>query len=356
VKFRSPAQARFLCAIFFSLWMAGLIGCSKSKPGPDVVANVNGRKIMRAELEKYYGNQTAGNPQAPLGEQASSLRLSILEDLIQQEIMLQRAEKLGLIATDEEVDSKLNELKAPYTQEQFEKRLTEKKLTADDLKREIRRNLTVEKVLNKEVNSKVNITDGDITDYYGQHKAEFNYVEPEYHLARIVVSTQPNPQVHNLKSDKAQNDTQARAKIQQLLNRLESGEDFATVAMNYSEDPDTSSNGGDMGFVPESAMKSTDAAIREAVAKMQPGHISGVLPLLMPGTHQPVEYMILKMISREPAGQRDLNDPRVQQRIHEELRQAREQLLRAAFSEVARNEAKVDNYLAEEIMAKSAKK
>src|SRR5205085_10253155 len=97
VTFRSPAQARFLCAIFFSLWMAGLIGCSKSKPGPDVVASVNGRKIMRAEVEKYYGNQTAGNPQAPICEQASSLRITILEDLIQQEIMLQLPENPVLI-------------------------------------------------------------------------------------------------------------------------------------------------------------------------------------------------------------------------------------------------------------------
>lgn len=346
------AAALLLAATLPSLFA----GCGKSKPEPDVMATVNGRKIMRAELEKYYDNQIAGAPQTPTGEQATSLRLSILEDLIQQEIMLQRAEKLGLMATDEEVDSKLNELKAPYTQEQFEKRLNEKKLTADDLKREIRRNLTVDKVLNKEVNSKVNITDADITEYYNSHKTEFNYVEPEYHLARIMVTTRPNPQVHNLKNDKAQNDAQARQKIQQLLNRLESGEDFANVAMNYSEDPDTASNGGDMGFVPESALKSTDTVIREAIGRLQPGQTSGVLPLTLPSTHETVEYMIVKLLVKEPAGQRDLNDPRVQQRIHEELRQTREQLLRAAFSEVARNGAKVENYLADEVMTQAGSK
>ena len=108
---------------------------------------------------------------------------------------MQRAEKLGLLATDEEVNSKLAEIKAPYTQEEFDKRLKERKLTLDDFKRDLRRSITVDKVLNKEVTSKINITDDDITSYYNQHKAEFNLIEPQYHLAQILVTTQPNPQV-----------------------------------------------------------------------------------------------------------------------------------------------------------------
>src|SRR5690348_1866429 len=330
-----------------------LAGCSGGKPGKDVVATVNGRNIMRSELDKYYDNQTSSSPQKPTGEQAASLRLSILKDLVDSEIMLQRAEKLGLMATDEEVDSKLNELKAPYTQEEFDKRLKDKHLTVDDLKREIRRNSTVEKVLNKEINSKISITDSDISDYYNAHKSEFNLVEPQYHLARIVVTTQPNPQIHNLKNDKAQNDAQAKQKIQELLNRVQSGEDFSTLAMNYSEDPDTSSNGGDMGFVPESAFRSTDPQIREAVSKMKPGQVSGVIPLSSPGSKQTAEYVIIKLLAKEPAGQRDLNDPRVQQSIREQLRQSKEQLLKAAYYEVIRDEAKVRNYLADDILKDS---
>jgi len=81
---------------------------------------VNGRPLSRAEVDKYYENQSASAPQKPSGEQAQSLRLNILKQLIDQEIMMQRAEKLGLLATDEEVDRKLNELKAPYTKEQFD--------------------------------------------------------------------------------------------------------------------------------------------------------------------------------------------------------------------------------------------
>ncbi len=70
-------------------------------------------------------------------------------------------------------------------------------------------------MLNKEVTSKINITDDDITGYYNQHKAEFNLIEPQYHLAQILVTTQPNPQTKNV-ANKAQNDAEARKKIQMI--------------------------------------------------------------------------------------------------------------------------------------------
>ena len=79
------------------------------------------------------------------------------------------------------------------------------------------------------------------------------------------MTTTPNPQVHNLKNDKAQNEADARKKIQMITNRLDSGDDFGTLAMNYSEDPETSGNGGDLGFAPESSLKNTDPVTRDAV-------------------------------------------------------------------------------------------
>ena len=67
-----------------------------------------------------------------------------------------------------------------------------------------------------------------------------------------------------------------------------------------------------------------------------------------------IGYRILKLIAREPAGQRELSDPRVQTAIRQQLRERREQLLRAAYYEVVRNEAKIDNYLAEDLLKNSA--
>ncbi len=347
-------EASAFLVLFVAL--AGVAGCKTGQSTADAAARVNGRVIERAEVEKYYKNQTSGAPQQPLGEQSTSLRLSILRDLVDQEIMMQRAEKLGLLATDAEVDVKVTEFKAPYTQEEFEKRLKERNLTADDLRRDLRRNLAIQKVLNKEISSKISISDGDVNAYWEEHKAEFNLIEPRYHLAQILVTTQPNPQVRNLKNSKAQNEPEARKKVQEILNRLESGEDFATLAMNYSEDPQTASNGGDLGFAPESALRSgEDPAIRDAVLRLKPGETTNVITIGNPRTRQVMGFRIVRLVAKEPAGQRELSDPRVQQIIREQLRERREQLLKAAYYEVVRNEAKVENYLAQEILDSSGK-
>lgn len=313
------------------------------------MATVDGRKIFRSDVDKYYDNQVASAQQAPTGEQATALRLNILHQMIDDEILMRRAEKLGLLATDEEVDRKFNEIKSPFTQEEFDQRLKDRKITLADFKRDIRRSITVDKVMNKEVSSKINVTDQDITSYYNAHKAEFNLIEPQYHLAQIMVTPTPNPQAQN-QNDKAQNEVDARKKIQMIANRLDSGDDFATLAMRYSEDPETSGNGGDLGTIPESSLRSTDPLTRDAVMKLRPGQYSPIVTVINPGTKQAVGFRIVKLVSKEPAGQRELNDPRVQQAIRTQLHDRREQLLKAAYYEVLRDSAKVENYYAKAIL------
>jgi peptidyl-prolyl cis-trans isomerase SurA len=340
----------FLTVLLAVPFLAVSLGCGTKMAGDDVAATVDGRKITRADLDKYYENQTAGSQQQPSGEQATSLHLSILHQLVDFEILMRRAEKLGLLATDDEVERKLNEIKSPYTKEEFDARMKEKKLTLDDFKRDLRRQLTVDKVLNKEVTSKINVTDQDISNYYNAHKSEFNLVEPQYHLAQIFVTTAPNPQVHNLKNDKAQNEADARKKIQMIVNRLDSGDDFGTLAMEYSEDTETSGNGGDLGFTPESALKNTDPVTRDAVTKLKPGQYTTVITVINPMTKQLVGFRIVKLIAKESAGQRELSDPRVQEAIRSQLRDRREQLLKAAYYEVLRDQARVQNYYAEKVL------
>lgn len=341
---------RSLLAVFAASFALLFTACQSKSGGPDVMASVDGRRILRADVDKYYQNQTAGSDQQPAGEQATSLRLSILRELIDDEILMRRAEKLGLLATDEEVERKLNEIKSPYTADQFDQKLKEKKITLDDFKHDLRRSLTVEKVLNKEITSKINVTDQDITDYYNAHKAEFNLIETQYHLAQIFVTPMPNPQVHNLKNDKAQNEAEARKKIQMLSNRLDSGDDFATLAMNYSEDPETAGNGGDLGFTPESALQRTDSSTRDLVMKLKPGQYSQVISVVDPASKRLIGFRIVKVVAKEPAGQRELQDPRVQQAIRSQLRDRREQLLKAAYYEVLRDSAKVQNYYAQDVL------
>jgi peptidyl-prolyl cis-trans isomerase SurA len=333
------------------LLLFSLSGCNTTKETEGVMATVNGRKILRTEVDKYYNNQTADAPQKPTDEQADTLRLNILKQLVDNEILMQRAEKLGLLATDDEVNSKLAEIKAPFSQQEFDKRLADRNITLADFKADLRRSITVDKVLNKEITSKINITDDDITAYYNQHKAEFNLIEPQFHLAQILVTTQPNPQARNV-ANKAQNDAEAKKKIQVIQNRLDSGEDFGSVAMNFSEQPETAQNGGDLGFVPESSLKGDKPAF-DMINKLKPGQYSTVLIVGDPNSHQVFGYRIVRLISKEQAGQRELQDPRVQQAIREQLRDRREQLLKAAYYEVIRDEAKVENFFAESILKKA---
>jgi peptidyl-prolyl cis-trans isomerase SurA len=266
-------------------------------------------------------------------------KLELLRSLIDNEIMVQRAEKASLMATDADVEAKLNELRSPYTQEEFQRQLQSRKMTLEDLKAQLRRDLSVAKLFNKEITSHINISDKDIENFYNANRASFNLVEPQMHLAQILVTPAPNPEVRNLKNDKAQNDEQAQKKILNLLARIRQGEDFAQLAQNYSEDPASAQNGGDLGFISESALERASPELRKTVLSIPPGQVSGVL-------RTQEGYRILKVIAREPAGQRELNDPRVQQSIRETLQNRKDQLLRAAYVEVARNEAEVVNYLA----------
>lgn len=330
-------------------------GC-KQGHNADVMATVNGHAIMKADLDKAYQTQLGDPSQQqrhPSQEQEDSLKLNLLREMIDEEIVEQRAAKMNLTATNEEVDAKLAEMKAQYTEEQFEQRLKASNHTLDDVRHDLRRSLTINKLLNKEINSKITVTDSDVAAYYNVHKAEFNLPETQYHLAQITVTDVPSAQPGNLQNSKATNDVDAKKKIQALKNRLDSGEDFGAIAMNFSEQPETAPNGGDMGFVGESQMHA-DPAIFNAVTKLKAGEITEILPLLDGQTKKPAGYAIYKLLAKEPAGQRELNDPRVQQAIRQQLHDSRSQLLKNAYLETLHDQAKVENFYAEQIFKNDA--
>src|ERR1700736_902342 len=129
---RAPTGALILLAV--------LVGCNRAAPA-NVAATVNGRAITYAELNKQFESQFGGGGERSSGDQALIQKLEVLRTLVDNEIMLQRAEKLGLMAVDADVEAKFNELKAPYTQEEFERQLRNRKMTAEDLKAQLRRDL-----------------------------------------------------------------------------------------------------------------------------------------------------------------------------------------------------------------------
>ncbi|HXR39742.1 MAG TPA: SurA N-terminal domain-containing protein [Terracidiphilus sp.] len=340
--------------------LGSVAGCHRA-PAPDVMATVNGKDILRADLDRKYQTwkmSQGESPQEPSAEQVDLARLAILRQMIDEEILQQRAAKLNVTASDEDVNAKLTEMKAPYTQEEFDKQLKQRNETLDNLKAELRQGLTENKLLNKEIDSKINITDAEITGYYEAHKADFNFIEPRYNIARIVVTNAPSQQTTNLQNNKASGEADAKNKIQALHQKLENGEDFGVVAMNFSEDKDSASNGGDMGFVTESQLHgAASAEVYDAISKLKPGQFSEVLPINGGPTpsRKPIGYAIYKLISKEAAGQRTLNDVRVQQAIRQSLRDGHAQLLKNAYFEVLRDDAKVHNYLADQILREGAK-
>ncbi len=340
-------RAAATLGILAALVCAG--ACKKqAAPSPDVWATVNGKEIKRDEVEKYYRSRVNPEGQEPSQEEALSLKLNILDELVNQEILLERAKSLGLEASDGEVEDKFTEAKSPFTEEEFQRKLKESGGTVDDLKRDIRRQLSIQKLINKEVVAKISITDQDVSDFYNQNRAQFNVAETQYRIAQIVVTPRKDPQVRNRKNDDATNDAEARSKCASLMNRLNHGADFAQLAMDYSEDPVTAATGGDLGFISESALNQSDPALKKAVLALKPGQISGVITLRD-------SYRILKLIAREAPGQRELADPQVQQSIRDALRSRKEQLLRAAYLATARDATKVTNYLARLVVDSAGK-
>jgi peptidyl-prolyl cis-trans isomerase SurA len=336
-------------AIELCLLLALFLGACRQVVSPDVAATVNGRPITYAEVDRLLATQVPNTQSKTDDDQVKELKLEMLRTLIDGEIMLQKAEKEGLLASDSDVDAKFNELKAPYTQDEFKRQLSERHMSETEFKAQLRRELSINKLINKEIGSHISITDADVAQFYNANKASFNLVEPQIHLAQILVTPTPDANVHNLKNDKAQNDEQARDKVEMLENRLRQGEDFGMLAQSFSEDPSFAANGGDMGAVPQSSLDKANPELRKLILTMNPGQISNVI-------HTQDGYRILKVISKEPAGQRELNDPRVQETIRMGLFNKKDQLLRAAFYEEARAGAKVVNYYAQSILASRDKK
>ena len=337
-KLRPAAAAAFACACIL------LAGCG-SKPAAGVAATVNGRPIYYAEVERTYKSQYPGKAEGESEDQVQLRHLEVLRSLIDNEIMLQRAEKAGVVATDPQIETRLNELRAPYTKEEFDKQLKEWGITLDELKARIRKDESVKILFNKEITSKISITDADVTSFYNANRGSFNLPEPQVHMAQIVVTTHPDPNARNLKNDKAKNEEEAKRKIAALDARLHQGEDFGMLAQNYSEDPQSTPSGGDLGFLPESSLNQSSPELRKLVMSLQPGQLSPII-------HTQDGYRILKMLSKEPAGQRDLSDPRAQQSIREALINSKDQLLKTAYYEQARNEAKVVDYMARSVLDK----
>ncbi|RSL16010.1 peptidyl-prolyl cis-trans isomerase SurA [Edaphobacter aggregans] len=342
-----PAR-KIVVSIFYFLFIA-VPGCRKPHDFT-VIASVNGEAIRRSELDRLFKaqRQSFGGSQMERQDQADSSRLNLLNYLIDQTILQQRAARMNLTAKDEDVDTRLLAIREQYSQAEFTQLLLESHQTIDDLRRDVRRYLTLDRLLNKEINSKIRVTDADVEQYFNAHQAQYNLAENRYRIAQIVVMDLRGKSTFVPQAGDPRSDAEARMRIEILRNRLTAGEDFGTVAIRYSEDQ-SAQNGGDVGFFSESQLRS-DPQIYDTVTKLKVGQFSNILHVSPTTLTQPVCYKILKLIARDVAGRRSL-DPLVQQEIHDEILNERSQLLQIAYFQTLRDGSNIQNHLAEEIFA-----
>jgi peptidyl-prolyl cis-trans isomerase SurA len=308
---------------------------------PDTWAVVDGRTITREQVNKAYGRiRDTSQPLSPEEEMAA--KLSLLNELIVQDILLAKASTLKIEVPATELDSAFANAQKNIAPDQFKQELTKRGLTEADLRDGLRRELLAQKVIDQEVGTKVAVSNKEVEDFFNANQAQFNLPEDAFHLAQIIVTPVRDQQITNRTGDDAATPQAATAKISMLMERLKGGTPFGDLARDYSEDPESAPRGGDLGLVPLSAVKQAPPALRDAVLNVPVGSARVVT--------QNGAASIVFVVAKEAAGQRLLTTPGVRERISEGLKGRKEQLLRAAYLTAIRSDAQVVNYLARQVV------
>jgi len=313
---------------------------------PDTWATVDGREITRDQVDKAY-KRTRDPRQTPSTEEELTAKLSLLNDLIVQDILVAKATAAKVVVSDSELDTAFNNAKKNIPDDQFQLELTRRGMTVADMRDGLRRELLTQKVVTQEIGASVMVTDQEINDFFNANRAQFNVAEEVYHLAQIVVTPGRDGQVTNRTGDDATTPQAAVAKVKMLMERLMAGADFRDLAVGYSEDPESAPRGGDLGFVPVSQIKQSPPPLRDAVLNKQPGTVNVAAAN--------GAYTLVLVVAHEMPGQRDLTMPGVRDGIVNTLRGRKEQLLRAAYLTAAQSDARVTNYLARRLVESKGK-
>ncbi|MDQ3134114.1 MAG: SurA N-terminal domain-containing protein [Acidobacteriota bacterium] len=331
---------------------AGFAACSRSAGGSgtaerDVVATVNGKKVMMSEVDRIIGQQTSGR-QAQLSPlELASARLQVLDGLLQQEVLFQRAEKEKLLPPEDEITQIINQQKqqSGITAEQYQETLRNSGQTEESLREIARKQLAIQKLLDKVVGKIDAPSDKEVEDFYNNNRAR--YVNARgVTLATIVV----DPADNGVSND-AKGEIEAKNKIDIVYQRLKSGADFATVARETSEDPQTSLRGGDVGFATEEQLKQggfPQELIGQFFNTMQAGDYTA--PVQGGGGRWTIFKLTDKRLQSENL---TLSSPDVRRDAAENILNQRKQILNAAFLEVAMQEADIVNQLAKDLMSSS---
>ncbi|HWP54135.1 MAG TPA: SurA N-terminal domain-containing protein [Pyrinomonadaceae bacterium] len=342
-------QISFIGLAGILLGALAIAGCSSGPESADntVAATVNGKKIMSQEVERIIHQQSDGKESQMSAHDLAQARLTVLDKLIQREVLFQRAEQEKVLPSEDEITNFINKQKqdSRMSEEEFARQLKEQNLSMEALREESKKDLAVQKLQDK-YTGKVTISDREIEDYYNSNKQVFVNARGAG-LAVIIVDPADNSNQGIM--DDAKNDADAKAKIDGIYQQLKSGtSDFATVARSKSEDANSMIKGGDIGFFSEDGMKQAGLpkdVVDQLMGPMQNGNFTE--PKLINN-----RWYILKLQEKRLATENlTLESPNVRQQINAALTEQRKNILNAALLEVALSEAKIVNSFAANMLA-----
>jgi peptidyl-prolyl cis-trans isomerase SurA len=330
-----------------------LAGCGSSAETPDntVAASVNGKKIMMSEVERIIHQQAGGKESQMSGHELAQARLTVLDKLIQREVLFQRAEQEKLLPTEEQITSSINSQKqqAGLTDEDFARQLKEQNMSMEAVREDAKKDLSINSLQEKYA-GKITISDREVEDYYNANKTQF-VNSRGVGLGMIMVDPADNSQ-QGVASDDAKNEADAKTKIDNINAQLKSGADFATVARAKSEDPQSVRNGGDIGFATEDDLKNNgfpSDLVGKFFGSMQIGDRTD--PIRFPSGKWYIFKLQDKRLQTENL---TLESQGVRQQITVALTNQRKEIINAALLEVATSEAKIVNQFAANMLSSPA--
>ena len=327
--FKTPIIAILLGGLALTACQSGS-GSGATAGKGEAAAIVNGTKISVAEVDRVTAEQAQGQ-QAQLSQlELASARLQVLESLIQDEIMFQRAKKDNLMPTEDEITSFIQASKSEsgMTEDAFQKRLKETNQSEQDFREDIRKRLAVKK-LQEKLNNQIKVTDREVEDYF---KSNPPIAEAGIALSQIII----DPADNGARND-AKTEAEAKTKIEEVYGQLKRGGDFATIARGQSED-ESALRGGDMGFISAQKIPQMFGPLAQSIVQMSEGQYT---PPFRDGTGR---FLILKMTGKRTENRKmTLEESSAQ--IRNAIVQQRSSLLVSSLMASSRNEAKVENYL-----------
>ena len=299
---------------------------NKKAPG-DKIAVVNGVIISQGEFDReldFFVRRAA-----PEGQQLPELQLAkiqndVLESLIDREVLFQESQKKGIEVKADEISDQLKKIKQRYPDEaQFAEMLKGIGLTESDVQTQIKRGMAIQQLIDKEVGEKVKISDEESKQYYDTHPEFFKQPE-QVNASHILIKVDEN-------ASEAQK-AEARKKIQEVQQKLQKGEDFATLAKTYSEGP-SAPQGGNLGYFRRGQMVKP---FEDAAFKLKPGETSDIVETRF-------GYHLIKVIDKQP--EKTLAYAEIKDRLNELLKKQKLETEVDVYIDSLRKDAKIEKFL-----------